>query len=74
MVELHIDQTNPGGKSNHDTDWAYSGGRVEDEMEHIVDTIERGHRIGHINRPEHSSPAPKPKPKKTRSLFDVLFR
>jgi hypothetical protein len=74
MVELHIDQTNPGGKSNHDKDWAYSGGRVEEEMEHLVNTIERGHRIGHVNRPEHPSQIPSSKPKKTRSLFDVLFR
>lgn len=73
IIELHIDQRNPGGRSNHDKAWAYKGGRIEQEMEHIVDTIQHGKRVGSVNKPNNANPVVKTAPKK-RSLFDVLFK
>ena len=73
-IELHIDQANAQGKGNHDKAWAYSGGRIEEEMEHIINTIEHGQRIGQVNKPRNPTPTIKSKPPKPRSLLDVLFR
>ncbi len=74
-IDLHIDQFNHEGKSNHAEEWSYQGGRVNAEMERIISSIKNPQQPRQVNRPNCPQPKPKPpKPKRKHSLFEILFK
>jgi hypothetical protein len=73
-IDLHLDQKNINRKGNHDQDWAYHGGRVEEEMKRLNGVIKGQNTIGHVNAPTYIlDNEPQEAPKK-RSFFQILFK
>jgi hypothetical protein len=70
LIDLHFDQANLGKQSNHDKEWAYSGGRIEDEIRRINSVLRRGNKKRIIGSEKLSVKKKKPGKK---SLFDVLL-
>ena len=71
FIDIHFDQDNLHGQSNHDKEWAYSGGRVDEEIRRITSVLNDGNKQRIIG-----SDSLKVKPKKLRrkSLFEILIK
>ncbi|MBI4256685.1 hypothetical protein HY626_01350 [Candidatus Uhrbacteria bacterium] len=76
-IDLHFDALDSiSHKGNHNQPWAYTGGRVNEEMHRLLEAM-----CGRICLKEiyHSSELPAPVSsvpplKKKRGLFDILFK
>lgn len=74
-IDLHFDQYDFKGKSNHQKAWAYEGGRVNGELQRIIGTIKVAPKARYVNQPNHSKlRARAPKLKTKRSIFEILFK
>lgn len=72
-IDLHVDAHDiVEHKGNHDQQWAYEGGRIEDEMRRISDILVEGRKCAEAAGIERLEK--KFKPKKTpKDWFDLLF-
>lgn len=72
-IDVHFDQLNLERNSDHQSDWAYEGGRVSDEMDRIMRVLRGVETLKQIPRQENVTPS-KSLAKPRRSIFDILFR
>ncbi len=70
VIDVHFDQANQGGKGNHDKEWSYSGGRVDDELRRINKVLSEG-PLSKVVGSKNLSIQNKKTDKK--SLFDTLL-
>ena len=75
-IDLHFDALDSiNHKSNHDQPWAYTGGRVDEEMQRLLQAMAG---IGCLKQiyhpPDPSGPNSGVLTKKKLSLFDLLFK
>ncbi len=74
-IDLHLDQFNFKHKSNHAQPWAYTGGRIDQEMSRLVEAIKSPANIRRVNQPNRPQPQNKSAgSKQKKSLFDILFK
>lgn len=71
FIDVHFDQENLHGQSNHDKEWSYSGGRVDEEIRRITSVLNNGNKQRIVG-----SDSLKVKPKKIsrKSLFEILIK
>mgnify|MGYP001393513238 FL=1 len=74
-IDLHFDQYDMHRRGNHDQAWAYKGGRVDGELQRIIETLKGLRSKARINQPGGTKPSSRSNgPNENRSLFDILFR
>jgi hypothetical protein len=74
-IDLHFDQYDFKGKSNHQDSWAYEGGRVTGELNRLIETIKNPKKNRQVNRSSQCSITERvAKPKQKRSIFEILFK
>ncbi len=74
-LDLHFDQLSIDHSSNHNEQWAYQGGRVDQELRRIVEVIKGKPVYGEINKPLYQDTVRTPTAKQTkkRGLFDLIL-
>jgi len=74
-IDLHIDQHDLQGESSHGYEWAYRGGRVNSELDRLVNAIKSPPVMKQVNQANNPSfKKREPKPKKKRSIYQILFK
>ncbi|MBM5789801.1 hypothetical protein FJZ23_01810 [Candidatus Parcubacteria bacterium] len=72
-IELHVDALDPIlHQGNHHQPWAYAGGRVNEEMERITNTLNGTAPLPHVAGSERRARKNHPA-RKIKNLIDLLF-
>jgi hypothetical protein len=72
-IDLHFDaHNNIYHQSNHNQSWAYSGGRIEDEMRRISEIL-NGQKVLQVSGMERLQKNEKQE-RTSKNFFDLLFR
>ncbi len=71
MIEFHFDQDNLHGSSNHDKEWAYTGGRLDSEVRRMNKILKRNNKKRIVGSEKLKKYKKKPGRK---SLFNTLLK